>query len=445
MTSIEDLLRQGLASAGELIAALKISQPTLSRKINSATNILKIGKGKATRYALLREVGGKSSFPIYRIDEYGKASHAATLYPVWPGDNCAVENRDGDWQNFDGMPWYLLDMRPQGFIGRLWGRQIAEMLRLPEDIRLWTEKHTLLALSQWGDAMVGSLLVGEGSYRRLFEKEPDFRVSLRDKTETYQNLAVLSLSGEQVGSSAGGEQPKFGCLTEHPEKDYAHVLVKFSLGSENDNAERWADLLQAESLALEVLRARHFPASAAQVVFGDAGEIFLEVERFDRVGLHGRRGMISLEAVSAEFLGSRMTNWVDSAKELRQQKMINQACFGRICQLYAFGKLIANSDMHAGNLSFISPEQFPLELAPAYDMLPMAFAPGSSGNMRQNIPEIKLDTRLDRASWLLAQEWAIEFWRAVIACDTISEAFRGLARQMLTQVSGLTADINRLA
>ncbi len=445
MTSLEDLLRQGTASAVELTAVLKISQPTLSRRIKDAGTVLKIGKGKTTRYALLRTVGGLRRFPIYRINELGQASHISTLYPIWPGDACAVESIEGSWQCYDGMPWYLSDMRPQGFLGRVWGREIAEKLELPGDIRLWTEKHTLLALSEWGDAAVGSLLIGEAAYRHLFEKEPDFRVSLRDKTETYQHLGALSLAGEQVGSSAGGEQPKFGCLTEHEDTGYSHVLVKFSLGFANDNAERWADLLQAEALALQTLSRQNIPAASAQVLFGDYGEVFLEVERFDRIGMYGRVGMISLEAVAAEFSGSGSTHWIDSAGALLRQNIIDQTCFNRICLLYAFGKLIANTDMHAGNLSFLNPEQFPLQLTPVYDMLPMAFAPGSSGNMRQSIPEITLDTRLSKACWLQAHEWAISFWESVIESQTVSESFRQLASEMLAQVAGLTSEINRFA
>lgn len=445
MINLEDCLRQGTASAAQLTAALKISQPTLSRKIKDSANVLKIGQGKSTRYALLRSVGAASRFPLYQINQAGQVTHISTLYPIWPGDACAVESVAGEWRCHDGLPWYLNDMRPQGFLGRVWGNEIAEKLDLPEDIRLWTERHTLLALAQWGDAAVGALMIGEGSYQRFFDREPDFRVSLRDKTETYLHLAALSLAGEQVGSSAGGEQPKFGCLTEHDGKGYLHALVKFSLGAANDNAERWADLLQAEALALDVLRRHGVSASEAQILFATTGEIFLEVQRFDRIGLNGRAGMISLESVAAEFLGQRAVNWVDSAKALQQLGIIDSECVERISLIYAFGKLIANSDMHPGNLSFLNPLQRPLRLAPVYDMLPMAFAPVSSGSMRHGVVEIKLEPQLGKACWSEALAWAIDYWQAVSDCETISGAFRQLASEMLAQVTGLTATISRFA
>lgn len=457
MKYIEDVLRQAPASAAELIAALDISQPTLSRKINDAPNILKMGKGRATRYALSREISGERRFPLYRINAHGQANQIATLFPIWPGDTCAVEDKAGGWHLHDGLPWYLNDMRPQGFLGRVWGREMATRLDLPEDIRLWTEKHTLLALSQWGKAAVGDLLLGEASYQHFFDEQDDFRISADNRLQSYLQLAELSLAGEQVGSSAGGEQPKFctiKALNGNHAEDSMHVLVKFSLGNTNENAARWADLLQAEAIALATLRTENMAVSSAEIILGPHGEIFLELQRFDRLGARGRRGMISLEAVAAEFLGSRAVNWIEAGKGLLIEGVITQAGYAQICQLYAFGKLIANSDMHAGNLSFlndrhdsalIDPKSRPLPLSPVYDMLPMAFSPTSSGNMRQSIAPLELDIRVSRIDWQQAQQWALNFWQQVADCLTMSTEFRQLATQMREQVEGLTATISRLA
>jgi len=49
MPTIEDVLRSGVASAAELASQLQISQPTLSRRIREANNLLKMGQGKAMR------------------------------------------------------------------------------------------------------------------------------------------------------------------------------------------------------------------------------------------------------------------------------------------------------------------------------------------------------------------------------------------------------------
>jgi serine/threonine protein kinase HipA of HipAB toxin-antitoxin module len=54
--------------------------------------------------------------------------------------------------------------------------------------------------------------------------------------------------------------------------------------------------------------------------------------------------------------------------------------------LWAFGTLTGNTDMHSGNLSFTSLHGRPYQLAPAYDMLPMAFAPRGGGALADTLP-----------------------------------------------------------
>ncbi|TVP80016.1 MAG: hypothetical protein EA353_04940 [Puniceicoccaceae bacterium] len=46
-------------------------------------------------------------------------------------------------------------------------------------------------------------------------------------------------------------------------------------------------------------------------------------------------------------------------------------------QVERFGELIANTDMHFGNLSYFLPDEAPYPLAPVYDMLPMQFPPAA--------------------------------------------------------------------
>ena len=52
-------------------------------------------------------------------------------------------------------------------------------------------------------------------------------------------------------------------------------------------------------------------------------------------------------------------------------------------RLPCFGTLIGNSDMHSGNLSFVAERGRPYNLAPAYDMTPMALAPRTGGGICQ--------------------------------------------------------------
>ncbi|WP_199638169.1 type II toxin-antitoxin system HipA family toxin YjjJ [Serratia sp. PAMC26656] len=447
MTTLEQVLRNGSAASKVLTEALGISQPTLSRRIRElAEAVLAIGKGRATRYALRRVVGGESYFPLYQVDEQGKVSKLATLYPVYPAECYAVQNeQNGEWQLYDGLPWYLNDLRPIGFLGRAWGKAVSQVLHLPEDTRLWSEEQRLLALCHSGDDMSGSLLPGNGSYQRWLMRSPEKAVPIADKNARYAELAKQALAGELVGSSAGGEQPKFITYAELRDDRRGHVLVKFSTVPENPNAQRWSDLLIAESLALRVVADAGFSAAQGEVLLDENLQCFLEIERFDRVGEFGRVPMVSLEALDAEFSGSGNANWATAAEGLLRQGVIDRQTCQEMTLYWAFGRLIANSDMHQGNLSFLRPERRPVALAPLYDMLPMAFAPTSSGNMRQEAVEIRLDHEVSGAVWRQAELMALEFWQRTAQHESISEAFRMIAGQMLAQVQGLNERIQRLA
>ncbi len=101
MLSLEALLRQGPATASYLAHTMAISQPTVSRHLNGLKDkVLKIGKGRATQYALRRPIAGdcteEGRFPLYRIDERGHAAHFATLYLIHPAEMCCVHQLELD-------------------------------------------------------------------------------------------------------------------------------------------------------------------------------------------------------------------------------------------------------------------------------------------------------------------------------------------------------------
>ena len=192
-------------------------------------------------------------------------------------------------------------------------------------------------------------------------------------THHYPHLAAEALTAGHTWSSAGGEQPKFCTWS-----DRGHVLVKFSVAEDNPIAARWRDLLLAEHLALQTLAAAGVATAASRVV--DVGvQRFLELVRFDRVGAFGRRALLSLAALDGEFVGNQTAPWPVVTAELARQKVITAQAHAGATLLYAFGTLIGNTDIHAGNLSFVSDQGRPYGLSPAYDMLPMAFSPTAGG------------------------------------------------------------------
>lgn len=195
-----------------------------------------------------------------------------------------MEDPQGKWQHFDGLPWFLSDMRPQGFLGRAWGRECALQLGLPEDIRLWNEGHTLIALSARGYDVAGGWLIGQQSYQTWLLQPAPCPIPLEEKVSLYPTLAEKVLAGEEVGSSAGGEQPKFACYAERQDRSYAHLLVKFTPARQNENSQRWCDLLRAEALALQLMNEEGISAAGATIFAGPHGQLFLEVVRFDRLG-----------------------------------------------------------------------------------------------------------------------------------------------------------------
>jgi hypothetical protein len=238
------------------------------------------------------------------------------------------------------------------------------------------------------------------------------------------------------GSSAAGEFPKFAARRIAPKGQASgtpHVLVKFSGAEDAAAVRRWADLLVCEHLALQ--HAARLPGvqAARSRILRHGGRTFLEVERFDRHGEHGRSPLCSLETANAALLGASTHDWSALAEHLAQAGLLSAEDVQRTAHLWWFGRLIGNTDMHLGNLAF-RPTGEALTLAPAYDMLPMLHAPLPSGETpaRDFTPPLPLPPQ--RAVWHAAQQAALAFWRQAAQDERISAAFRALCERHARQV-----------
>jgi len=89
-------------------------------------------------------------------------------------------------------------------------------------------------------------------------------------------------------------------------------------------------------------------------VVDHSGQRFLEVTRFDRVCAMGRKAVVSLRALDAEFVGDANQPWPVVVKRLAALGVVTPEAADAAELLWAFGVLIGNTDMHAGNLSFVS-------------------------------------------------------------------------------------------
>ncbi|ATB29820.1 type II toxin-antitoxin system HipA family toxin YjjJ [Melittangium boletus] len=417
------LASRGQAQAQELAEALGVSQPTVSRLIQAAGDrICRMGRTRATRYARTRALPGLgTSLPVHRIDEAGTCTLAGHLHLLSAGRHWYSETDS----LFEGLPPFASDMRPQGYVGRMFSAKYPE-LALPARITHWNDDDCLIALARRGEDCVGHLILGEESLDRWFRRDT---VSVHPSD--YPAWALRS-DTEQVGSSAGGEHPKFLTYSEG-----RHVLVKFASHDAGEVARRWRDLLVCESLALDVIRRAGLDAASARW-FDEGNYRFLEVERFDRVGARGRRGMLSLDALDNEYIGAagRGAHWTSLAPRLLERRFIQAEDARRLRWLDVFGQLIANSDRHFGNVSFLEtgPQRF--RLAPAYDMLPMTFAPSVTTVVERPFePSPPTAATLD--VWADAALHASTFWTRAAGEAALSEDFRALARRCRDSVDAL--------
>lgn len=284
-----------------------------------------------------------------------------------------MRQQDGVTLHSHGLPWWLLDMRPQGYLGQAYAARHGFELDLPARLTEWTDAHTLRALLEHGHDVTGNLLLGDRVRDRFLAVPATDPIAEQQKAGEYVHMALAAARGGIPGSSAAGEQPKFTAYAITPDGP-RHVIVKFSESEESAISERWRDLLLAEHIALDTLGQAGIAATKTRIV-DHIGQRFLEAERFDRSGSLGRRTLISLTALDAEFAGIGAGGWPVIARRLAANGHIRGEAAENVSLLWAFGTLIGNTDMHSGNLSFVSEHGRPYDIAPAYDMTPMAFAP----------------------------------------------------------------------
>jgi hypothetical protein len=332
---------------------------------------------------------------------------------------------------FPDLPWFIDDMRPQGFMGRSFARRYGEVLGLNADPRDWSADSTLTVLLRFGDDMPGDFVIGDRALEQ-FQRATVDRFdcpSARDRLGRYADLAEAALAGELPASSAGGEQPKFVVCVEDDTDVYRHLLVKFSPLQDTQAGRRWADLLVCEHLASEAMRSHGLDACSTAISEA-GGRSFLEVTRFDRIGRRGRRGFVSLMALSNAYHGA-LDTWIASADRLQRDGWLTAEGADTLRVLWWFGGLIGNTDMHFGNVSFEIDSTRPLRLAPVYDMLPMNYRPTATGEVLTREFVSPLPPPQQRRLWSRAADMAITFWTAAAADTRISTGFRSEASRIL--------------
>lgn len=430
-----EFLRHGVRTARQLARVLGRSQPTISRALTQLNaNVVKIGRGSSAAYGLaapINEAG--SSWPLYSINESGEPTEVGRLHSLAGRAWFLDQRTESTWETLTGddfkqgvfpdLPWFLEDARPQGFLGRAFAQKYGPSFGASRDPNRWTSAEVAEFFLRHGCDLPGSFVLGASALREALSRDSE---SARPASRPYLNYpgrAERALNGEVIGSSAGGEQPKFTCSVQESERT-VNLIVKFTGRVDEPEHQRWADLLAAESIANEVLHTNSIPSARSSIV-DDSGRRFLEVERFDRVGSHGRRAITSLRSLDAAFFGEPHTSWARAADRLAELGWLETRDTSSLKTLSHFGELIANNDMHYGNISLFLNEKRPLALAPVYDMLPMAYRPGLEGRLP---PKTSQPVSPEAAADSTARRMAGEFWGRTSKSRLISEGFRSIAQ-----------------
>ena len=187
--------RGGVATSLELQTLLGLSQPTVSRALAplmASGEVRSLGAARSRRYLLPRAVDGVGrDVPIMRVDERGAVTLFGRMFPL-PGGRFWVDEADGVSQLHDGLPWFLNDMRPQGFMGRTFAAAHPG-LQLAGDPRRWNDDDALKAMVMFGDDLPGNLVVGEQAFERYHGLTQ--RASQVDSWQAFPALADSCVAG----------------------------------------------------------------------------------------------------------------------------------------------------------------------------------------------------------------------------------------------------------
>jgi len=431
---LKSYLEKGSSSSPQIQRQLDISQATVSRLLDKCgVELVRIGKGRSTQYALAKEIaGGNYRIPIYEVFSNKPATEVALLSQLAHGGYYVDTHESSEmWLKgeagnglFDGLPYYLNDLKPQGFLGKQIAKNLSASNTYPSDLRLWPDKYVLNYLMFDAIDYPGNLVVGNRALDRIAGQQPRI---IKNRKITYPKEALRVLSGDEVGSSAAGEQPKFLAYTEK-----GHVIVKFSPAGGTSESIRWRDLLIAEAAALKIISKKLNIDAAVPTLYEYEGRLFLESPRFDRQGEKGHFRALSLAVVDSEYTGLG-ENWSAIAKALNKQKLLSNNDYRTIERIQLLGKWIGNNDMHTGNLA-VKPVQSGFKLLKLYDMLPMQYAPKrgelpSPGYTAPNIPK----SEKERGDWKEVANAAAIYWLTLTKEKKLSNSFREIAKNAATK------------
>ena len=211
---ILEILSFGPATTRTLAAGTGMTRQTVNRKLRDLGDaVVKFDKVRPPLYYAVTEAfRSGSNIPLAAVDPHGNTNLWGVLRPLAHGGFYlqptaiapkVLTGHKGDGL-FDGLPYFLDDMRPQGFIGRQIARELnAQSDIFPPDPRNWNQEQIGRYLVANGDDLPGNLKIGSMALDRV-RRPPQ-----KSRRDDYPELADKAVEGEVHGSSAGGEQAKF--------------------------------------------------------------------------------------------------------------------------------------------------------------------------------------------------------------------------------------------
>lgn len=401
-------------TAQQLAGYAQVSQPTISRALTGlGDRIERIGAARSTRYALRKDILGESATHELLwngADTNGNMSYRFGQLTYLQDDWLHVQSGKFEWVTQGRLPWFLTPLQPKGFLGRALAKARPD---LPSDPDKWSLAQVLHTAVTYIHDPIGAFFVNSSQTSNW--SAPLSGDELRDHLDVLA-WRVEQEQGTVIGSSAGGEQPKFTIS----QPDGHKAIVKFTppraAGSKAIIRERWRCLLMLEHLALEILSSHGVPAAQTELIQTEH-RTYLKAARFDRGrGHQGMRHVVALEAIHDEFTGESWRTWTHTCEALVRKGLLNTEQLKTVVRIQAFGKYIKNDDMHPGNFSFYVNDVINpcIKLAPVYDMLPMQWRPAYMSDSplgRQSVPA-HYEPEYDQA-----RIWAIEFWEQAALLD----------------------------
>lgn len=189
------------------MAALDMSQPTVSRLLLTLDDeVVRIDPARSIQYALSDPERRHLHAPVYRVSVDGALEHMEMLVPFYPEEFVMVEHC-GRGLHTDGLPWWIADMRPQGYIGRAYHQRHRPNSRLPERLQDWSDGHALQALIHQGDDLPGNILIGDVVYEQFLDTPDPVPVDPADKARAYAGLELTAARGDLNGSPGAESSP----------------------------------------------------------------------------------------------------------------------------------------------------------------------------------------------------------------------------------------------